>query len=100
MPLNLILSVLFIAAPFVTYGAMAVRERIVVSGAIKAERAAGIVACNSRVSQIEAATNAAVAAGIADANSAANEIGVTPAAAAELQAICDMSASCRSRRVK
>lgn len=96
MPLSWIIMGLLAASPFVTYGAMAVREKIVVSGAVRAERNAGIAACNVRVGEIETQHKSAVAKAVSDARTAENSVGDTPEGA-ELVKLCNASASCRSR---
>lgn len=82
----------------VTFAAMAARERIVVNGAVSAEKKAGVVACNARVMTIETAHNAAVGRGTGEAVAAANAITPTPEAAAGILELCKRSASCRSRK--
>ena len=81
----------------VTFMAMTAREKIVVAGAVSAERNAGVVTCNSRVAEIERVHNVAVQAAVDDAISATNQISETPEDAAELKKLCAASASCRSR---
>lgn len=76
--------------------AMLVREKIVVSGAVTAERDRGIVICNGRVGEIESKHNAAVEEAVGKARDAAS--GVTdPEAKADVIALCKASASCRDR---
>lgn len=87
---------LLILGNFVTYGTMVVREKIVIAGAVRAERNAGIAACNVRVGEIERQHNDAVRKAASDALAAEATIGDTPAGA-ELVRLCKASASCRSR---
>lgn len=77
------------------YGTMIIRERIVVSGAVSTERNAGIVVCNARVGEIEAAHNGAIAKAVEDATTAAAAVSVTPDAPAELAALCKADDACR-----
>ena len=79
-----------------TWSGMMLREKIVVSGAVRAERDQGVITCNARVGQIEAAHNKAIADAVAEARSAAEQIGAVETDA-EIKALCQRSASCRSR---
>lgn len=81
-----------------TYGAMLVREQIVVDGAVAAERNKGVITCNARVGEIERAHNAAVAEAVEAARRAAEAVTPTPETPAEIIALCQKSASCRSRK--
>ena len=80
----------------VTYGYMKVREVIVVNAAVKAERNAGVVACNSRVAQIGEANKRDVAKAVEEAGRAESLVPDTPEGK-ELVELCNRSASCRSR---
>ena len=82
----------------VTYVSMLAREEIVVRGAVAVERDKGIIACNLRVGEIETAHNKAVSDAVEEARRAAREVAPTPEARAELVALCNRSASCRSRK--
>lgn len=75
---------------------MLVREGIVVAGARKTATDAGIVTCNARVGQIEAAHNKAVE-DAANAAVAATAGISDPIARDDLVALCKASASCRDR---
>ena len=75
---------------------MLIREKIVVSGAVKTERDRGVVACNGRVGEIERVHNAAVEAAAEQAKTAAAGVS-DPQARADLIALCKASASCRDR---
>lgn len=81
-----------------TYGAMLVREQIVVDGAVKAERNKGVLTCNARVEEIERVHNAAVSEAVEAARRAAEEVTPTPETPAEIVDLCQKSASCRSRK--
>ncbi len=81
-----------------TYGAMLVREQIVVDGAVKAERNKGVLTCNVRVGEIERAHNAAVTEAVDEARRAAEAVTPTPETPAEIIELCQKSASCRSRK--
>lgn len=81
-----------------TYGAMLVREQIVVDGAVKAERNKGVVTCNARVGEIESVHNAAVSEAVEAARRAAEAVTPTPETPAEIVDLCQKSASCRSRK--
>lgn len=96
MPITLIIIALLGLGNLVTYGAMAVRERIVVAGAVKAERVAQVAACNVRVEEVAARHNEAVSRAASEARKAGEAVGVTPVGA-ELVKLCNASASCRSR---
>lgn len=93
---TMILMLVLAASGPVTYGYMKVREAIVVNAAVKAERNAGVIACNSRVAQIEAANKKAVAKAVEEAGRAEALINDTPEGR-ELVELCKRSASCRSR---
>lgn len=80
----------------VTYGYMKVREIIVVNAAVKAERNAGVQACNTRVAQIGEANKRDVAKAVEEAGRAESLVPDTPEGK-ELVELCNRSASCRSR---
>lgn len=80
-----------------TYATMIAREKIVVQGAVKAERDKGVAACNIRVGEIERAHNKAVSDAVEEARRAAEAVTPTPEAPAEILALCQRSASCRER---
>lgn len=81
-----------------TYSAMLVRERVVVEGAVKAERNKGVITCNARVGEIERVHNAAVSEAVEQARRAAEAVTPTPETPAEIVDLCQKSASCRSRK--
>ncbi len=81
-----------------TYGAMLVREQIVVDGAVTAERNKGVLTCNARVGEIERVHNTAVTEAVEEARRAAEAVTPTPETPAEIVALCQKSASCRSRK--
>lgn len=81
-----------------TYSAMLVREKIVVDGAVKAERNRGVISCNARVGEIERIHNKAVETAVEEARRAAEAVTPTPETPAEILALCQQSASCRSRK--
>jgi hypothetical protein len=85
-----------LAGASVVWVYMAAQQAGAVSGARRAEREAGVVACNDRVGQIEAAHNAAVFSAIQDALAAAGAVRA-PETEAEIKAACKASRSCRSR---
>jgi hypothetical protein len=97
MPISWIIMGVLAISPFVTYGAMAVREKIVTSGAVKAERVAQRAICDSRVAEVGRRHNEMVAEGAREALEAARTVSATPDSLAEVQALCARSASCRSR---
>lgn len=80
------------------YGAMIAREKIVVDGAVKAERNKGVISCNARVGEIERAHNAAVSEAVEQARRAAEAVTPTPETPAEIVELCQRSASCRDRQ--
>ena len=98
LPLSWILMGLLALAPVVTYGAMAVRERIAVAGAVKVERIAQKAICDGRVAEIGRRHEEAVAEAAREALQAAREVSATPDSLAELTALCARSASCRKER--
>jgi hypothetical protein len=65
-----------------------VREKIVVAGAVKAERVAEKAPCDTRVTEVERQHNRAVA------KAAATRIS-TPDSLHELKLLCDHSQTCR-----
>lgn len=77
------------------YGTMLVRETIVVAGARATERNAGIVTCNARVGEIEAAHNQSIAKAVEDATMAASAVTATPETHAEIVALCKADDACR-----
>jgi hypothetical protein len=93
---GMILIAILAATGPVTYGYMKVREIIVVKAAVKAERNAGVMACNARVAQIETANKTAVTKAVEEATRAEALVPDTPEGA-ELVKLCNASASCRSR---
>lgn len=80
-----------------TYATMMVREKIVVDGAVKAEKNRGTVTCNARVGEIERVHNIAVDKAVEDAVAAATAVPSTPETPAEIVELCKRSASCRER---
>lgn len=86
------------AGGFLTYGIMSVSEAIVVERAVKAERDAGVVTCNSRVTEIERVHNKAVTDAVEEARRAAEAVTPTPETPAEIVELCQKSSSCRSRK--
>lgn len=97
--LRLLLLGSAIAAPFVTYGAMKVREEIVVNAAVTAERKAGNTRCAVSIAKMESDHNRQVADAVREANAAAETVD-DPKDDADLIAICNRSASCRARGTK
>lgn len=94
--LNWIVMGALVLAPFATYGAMKVRERIVVAAAVAGERTAGISICNAKILDFEARHNRSVA----EATAAAVEAGNAAAAIQtpeDIKRLCAASASCRDR---
>lgn len=79
----------------VTYASMLAREKIVVQGAVNAERDAGTVRCNNRVGEIERSINTEVDKRVDEAIKAAGLVSPTPEAAAELNALCTADPACR-----
>lgn len=96
LSLRLLLIIAGLAAPFATWGAMAVKQKIVVNAAIEGERKASDLRCEVKVRQLEASWNAQIDDFVRNANSAADQIN-EPTDDKELQAICKRSASCRDR---
>lgn len=96
MPFSWMIMGLLALAPLVTYGTMKVREKVIVAAAVKAERAAGVNACNLRVGEIERKQNALIEQAVKEASDAGAAVPDTPEGAA-LIALCKQSASCRSR---
>lgn len=86
-----------IAGPLVTYGAMAVREKIAVSAAVSAARVTAESACTLRIDDVERAKRAAVDAAVAEAARARESVEATPEQREAIVALCKRSASCRSR---
>jgi hypothetical protein len=95
LPLSWILIGLLALSPLVTYGAMAVREKIITAGAVKAERVAQRAICDGRVAEVGRAHDRAVADAASEALEAARAVSATPDTLAELQALCARSSSCR-----
>lgn len=79
----------------VTYGSMLAREKIVVQGAVKAERNAGVVTCNYRVGEISRAHDAEVDRRVAESIAAAGAVVPTPEEAVALAALCAADPACR-----
>lgn len=96
MLLRGILLAAAVLAPLLTYGAMALHERIVVAAAIAGERQAGQTRCAASIQALETRHNALVASAVAEARTAAEAI-ETPQSDAEIVALCNRSASCRDR---
>ena len=80
-----------------TWAGMRVHEAIVVSGAKKAVRLEEVARCQSQLVEQLSTINANVMSGVADAGNAADRIAATPAAKAEIIALCKRSASCADR---
>lgn len=95
LPLSWIIMGLLALSPFVTYGAMAVREKIVVAGAVRTERVAQRAICDTRVAEVGRAHERAVEEAAREALAAAALVSATPDSLAELKLLCDRSASCR-----
>jgi hypothetical protein len=95
LPLSWILIGLLALSPLVTYGAMAVREKIITAGAVNAERVAQRAICDGRVAEIGRRHEEAVLVGAREALQAARDVSATPDTLAELQALCRRSSSCR-----
>lgn len=98
MPITWIVIGLLFAGNVVTYGAMLVREKIVVAGAVTAEKTKQVQVCNVRVNEVTAALNRAADDRVAAAEEAAGTV-LDPETDTELMAICQREASCRDRRV-
>ena len=81
----------------VVYSSMLLREKIVVDGAVMAERNVQTSLCNDRVLAISATVNAAVRDGVQKALDAAAREAPTPEEEAQIFALCKRSASCRSK---
>lgn len=86
-----------VAGAALASGTMLVREKIVVDGAIKAERRNGVVTCNARVGEIERAHNQAIDNAVEEARRAAADVTAVPETPDGLKALCKASASCRDR---
>lgn len=86
-----------VAAPFVVYAVMTVQSAFDVRAAVASERNRQETACSARVSDIGRQHNEAVARAAEEARQAAEAVGRTPETVAELTALCQKSASCRSR---
>jgi len=97
MPLSWIFYLLLGISPFLTYGVMSVREKIVVQAAVRAERTRADAEFERKLASIEQAHNAAVRAAVDDARAAADEVGPLPESDEELREICRRSASCADR---
>lgn len=97
MPIAWIIIAGSLALNVVVYASFVVRERIVVAGAIRTERNAGVVMCNARVAAIETAHNDKVRKGVDEARRAGDLINATPEDKQALIELCNKSASCRSR---
>ena len=97
MPITfIIIAALTIGYP-VVYAGFVVREKIVVAGAVKTERNAGIVQCNARVASIEATYRSSITKAVEEAAKAESFIKPAPEDKLELIKLCNASASCRSR---
>lgn len=90
-------GLLAVLGPLVTYGAMAVREKIAVTSNVKAERRLQDSACQVRIEDVVRARNGEIDAAVRQAREAANAIDATPEDAAEISKLCARSASCRSQ---
>lgn len=77
---------------------MAAREAAVVRGAVNAARIEEQSACNDRVAQVGRAIDVEVDRRVQAALDAANALEETPDVPADLQALCDRSASCLDRK--
>jgi len=96
MPLTWVLIGVLGLGNVATWGVMRLREKIVVSAAVKAERNAGVLVCNTRVAAIEIENKSAILKAVAEARKAEQTVGDTPVGV-ELTKLCNASASCRSR---
>lgn len=96
--LQLGLIIWAVAGPALTGAVMLGREAIIVSAERKAARVTERAACDSRIQQIETAINAASDDATDKAIAAADAMEQTPDVPADLLALCNRSASCRSRR--
>lgn len=94
--IKLIVGGFLVVSPFLTYGAMWVKQQIAVSMAVKREKAAGVEVCNIRVGEIENAHKRAITDAVAKAGAASSTIGETPVGP-ELIKLCKQSPDCRSR---
>lgn len=82
---------------FVTYGAMMVREKIVVAGAVKATRMQEVASCDRQRQEIAATIRQVIDRNVAEALEAARAERDTPDAPDEIARLCKASASCRDR---
>jgi outer membrane murein-binding lipoprotein Lpp len=84
---------ILVSSLLAVYAGGQVSKKIEVAAARHAERAN----CTARMSEIVTAQNAQIQAAVDEARAAADAIERTPDEAAEIEALCNRSASCRSR---
>jgi hypothetical protein len=80
------------------YGAMSVKEKIVVYRAVQLERTASAALCESKLKSVAAEVNTKSDATVAAAEVAERAVSPTPPNKAELLVLCKASASCRERK--
>lgn len=80
-----------------TWGAMRVREAIVVSGAVAGERQKQVGICQQQLVTQAITMERNVTSSVATAGDAADRIAPTPTVPAELVALCKADPTCRSR---
>ena len=105
--LSTILAILAFIGPVVSWGvtsAVHKLDAVAVKRAAKVELDAAVAAagqrCETEKAAIEHAKNEAIASGLREAVDAANGIAPTPIERAEIEALCQRSASCRDRNPK
>lgn len=84
---------ILVAALLAVYSGMAVNKKLEIAGVQRAEMSA----CNARIAEMARETDVAIKLAADEARAAADMIERTPEEVAELQALCNRSASCRSR---
>lgn len=98
--IKLVIMGVAVASPFLGYGWGRFKGQISEYHAVAAEKKNGVERCNIRVEEIDRKHELAVVESVAAASSAAATVTETPVVPSELQALCDASPTCRSRRTK
>lgn len=102
---TLILAIVAVVGPVASWGLTSLSAKWELDAAVAIERGKTQSAldgeratCNAKITQIQTDLNNKAAAAVRRAEEAERNLAPTPAEAAELQDICNRSASCRSRK--
>lgn len=95
-PTAILIIVLAVGIP-ATYGATSVYYEAQISGALKAERDAGVRVCDGRIADLGLKSREEAARRAEEGEKAAAGVSRTPEERSALLALCERSASCRDR---